>query len=81
MSSRLVTLAAGACMAVGVLALEGCGSNEDCIILANGGNKLCGDDARAWCDTTDSIRSAADGLSDDPTIDDSQAACDTIRSQ
>jgi hypothetical protein len=41
-----------------------------CIILANGGNTLCGADAAAWCDSTDEFR---EGKSK------SQRLCDKIR--
>lgn len=58
---------------------------QDCIVLVLGGNKLCGEDARAWCDATDSIREASRNpfLSDPSTtdidIESSQAMCDAIR--
>lgn len=67
----------------GVLALSACGS-EKCIVLANGGNKLCGDEAAAWCDSTDAIRNSTGNTGDpmtDQTVRDSQAACDEIRDQ
>ena len=71
----------------------GCGAmdeiaGQDCIILANGGNKLCGDDAKTWCDTTDNVRKSAEEFATDPefgdpgtasSVRDSQAACDAIR--
>lgn len=41
-----------------------------CIILANGGNKLCGADAAAWCDSTDEFRERDS---------DSQRLCNKIR--
>lgn len=46
---------------------------EKCVITALGGNKLCGDEARAWCDSTDALRD----LSGDAS---SQAVCDELRS-
>ena len=64
--------------AVVALSAIGCG-DADCIILVNGGNKLCGDDAKAWCDSTDSLRSAASGLGGN--TGDSQNACDAMRSR
>jgi hypothetical protein len=63
-------------------AAAGCAGDEQCIILANGGNKLCGADAAAWCDSTDSLREDATGTgypSDDTTIRDAQETCDEIR--
>jgi hypothetical protein len=60
----------------------GCGSSDDCIILANGGNKLCGDDAAAWCNSTDALRDVAGEISDRRLAEanaNSQAACDEIR--
>lgn len=36
----------------------GFASNDPCIILALGGNKLCGSDAAAWCRATDPSRRA-----------------------
>lgn len=74
----LTSVVAGFAWYVG---LSSTGSNSKCVVTAMGGNKLCGDDARAWCDSTDSIRSEVRGLGDDATIDDSQATCDEIRSQ
>lgn len=77
----------------GVVAGAGCGSSgsgapaEDggaCIVLANGGNKLCGGDARAWCDSTDAIRGASGDTGDlglDATVDESQRVCDDLRAQ
>jgi hypothetical protein len=52
LSRHLVTVCVAAGATLGLVALPGCGGSENCIILANGGNKLCGDDARVWCDTT-----------------------------
>lgn len=69
------------------LAFGGCGS-DDCIIVSASGNKLCGDDARAWCDSTDGLRRAGSDLATDPdygdpnlaaSVSDSQAACDAVR--
>jgi hypothetical protein len=47
-------------------------SRADCIILANGGRKLCGSDAAAWCDSTDGLRQLAGDQA-------SQDACDKVR--
>lgn len=85
---------------VGLAGGGGCGINRDsssttqsseqCIILANGGNKLCGADAEAWCDSTDAIRDSAGDALNDPTYGDpsaaaanadSQAMCDELRGQ
>jgi hypothetical protein len=52
---------------------EGAGQ-EECIVTTIGGNTLCGDDARAWCDSTDSLR-AMDAVNSA----ESQAACDKVR--
>jgi hypothetical protein len=78
------SLFAAAVAAGALAALPGCGSSSDCIILANGGNKLCGDDAAAWCDSTDAGRNAVSGLGSsevDASMRDSQDACDSIRGQ
>lgn len=50
------------------------GSNGKCIVTALGGQKLCGDDAKAWCNATDNLR--AQGGAD---AAESQALCDDIR--
>jgi len=78
----ITTLLATAFAAV---AFSACG--DQCVILANGGNKLCGDDAKAWCDSTDSLRNAMDDPaldeftdpSIDSSLDESQSVCDEIR--
>src|SRR5688572_6163982 len=49
------------------------GSNARCVITAQG-QKLCGDDASAWCDATDSLR-------DISRDSESQAVCDDIRAR
>jgi hypothetical protein len=48
-------------------------ANEPCIVTATA-NKLCGDDARAWCNTTDDLRDL-----DPAGSSKSQAVCDDIR--
>lgn len=48
---------------------------ETCAVTALG-QKLCGNELRAWCDATDSIRQLAP---DNPTVADSQRNCDTLR--
>lgn len=56
---RLIVLAA---LAAAVLPLTACGGSSDnhasasCMILTEGGNKLCGEDAKVWCNSTDTIR-------------------------
>jgi FtsH-binding integral membrane protein len=45
---------------------------DRCVVTALGGNKLCGDDARAWCDSTDALRAAANDAR-------SQQVCDDLR--
>jgi hypothetical protein len=63
----------------------GCGGSDDCIVLANGGNKLCGQNAAAWCDSTDTLRDTR-GISQYLTqaqrdaVAESQMTCDEIRS-
>jgi hypothetical protein len=47
--------------------------NASCIVLVASGNRLCGDDARAWCTATDELRRS------DPSQRASQRACDRIR--
>lgn len=68
--------------------LSACSADElaggDCIILTNGGNKLCGEDAKVWCDSSDNLRDTTGmedylSFSDKQTIAESQAACDEIR--
>lgn len=58
----------------GCAASDNAGITGDCIILANGGNKLCGEDAKAWCQTTEKLREgdAALGIEADT---ESQAVC------
>jgi hypothetical protein len=55
--------------------LSSTGSNGKCVVTALGGQKLCGDDAKAWCDATDSLRDPSD-----PDSAESQRLCDDIRS-
>lgn len=59
MKHALAALLAAGCLAG---ALSGCGGSQDCIVLALGGNKLCGSDAAAWCRSTDAIRQQARAL-------------------
>lgn len=60
-------------------------ADEPCIILAAGGNKLCGSDAAAWCRSTDGIRQSASGLSSDPTtsssLSQSESDCSSIEAR
>jgi hypothetical protein len=57
--------------------LSGIGLNKNpCIVTAVGGSTLCGDEAKAWCDSTDRFRRLAPSVSSD-----SQATCDEIRGQ
>ena len=89
MRKSIITLAV---ILGGAVALPGCSTAEltgqKCIVLANGGNKLCGNDAKAWCESTDSIRSGAQDLQNeygdgsiDTSISESQSLCDDIRGQ
>lgn len=64
---------------IGAFLFSACGGSEDCIVLANGGNKLCGSDAAAWCESTDGIRDTANTL--DPgnaDVRESQSVCDDL---
>lgn len=45
---------------------------DRCVVTALGGSKLCGGDARAWCDSTDALRA----ISNDAK---SQRVCDDLR--
>lgn len=49
-------------------------AKHECIVLALGGRKLCGQDAAAWCKSTDSIR--ADAQPGDPDYDSKQSCQD-----
>lgn len=61
--------------------LPGCGGSSNCIILANGGRKLCGDEAKAWCDSTDSLREKTGDPTIDASLDDSIQACKDVRGE
>lgn len=88
MRKYIIMIVVGIGLAV---SLPACGSSEpkDCIVLANGGNKLCGDEARAWCDSTDAIRHAGQDYTDGDSsttelsaaVDESQSICDRIRGE
>lgn len=84
MRATIAVLVAAAAIAAGT---AGCGAvdqltgNETCIVLAMGGNKLCGADAAAWCRSTDSIRATADQLDPAGTDPSSQQTCDDLESQ
>lgn len=59
------------------------GGGQDCLITATG-EKLCGQEAVAWCEATDGIREEAQRYSGetgtfDSTVSKSQAVCDSIR--
>jgi len=41
--------------------LSSCGSDE-CVILVNGGRRLCGSEAVAWCEGSEEIRKSVGGL-------------------
>lgn len=58
----------------GPFASGGALSGDECVVVTLGGNKLCGDDAKAWCDSTDSLREL-----DAAGSAESQAVCDSIR--
>lgn len=68
-----VLLVVAAITAIGCQAAQDLGLEEKCVITATG-NKLCGDDAKAWCDLTDRLRRVSGDLK-------SQAICDDIRGQ
>jgi hypothetical protein len=78
-----VTLAAvGLGLAVALPACGGSGSvDKPCIILADGGNKLCGDDAVTWCDTTAGERKRALELASDPEFGDPSTASEIRQAQ
>jgi hypothetical protein len=76
-------LMAAALIAAGI-AVSGCtgeslAGTEKCAILVSG-NKVCGADAEAWCDTTDEFRAGDPALGIEPDTK-SQAVCDDIRGQ
>lgn len=62
----------GGCAAADEMGLSG-----DCIVLAMGGNKLCGEDAKAWCRATDGLRSGEPSLGIEADSE-SQAICDGL---
>jgi len=70
-------------IASGAFAISGCAASDqagltgDCIILANGGNKLCGEDAKAWCASTDDLRQGEPTLGVEADTE-SQAVCDSL---
>lgn len=81
---------------VALAALAGCGGgNSDsaddgpCIVLADGGNKLCGGDAAAWCRATDADRhqsidavDAYDAMDEGPVqLRQSQYDCDALEAR
>jgi hypothetical protein len=47
--------------------------DDGCLIVMVSGAKLCGDDARAWCDATDRARRG------NPAAGDGQRVCDRLR--
>ena len=62
MRALLVALVLAASAVAGCSGGPLASESEDCIVLAMGGNKLCGEDAAAWCSSTDSLReTASDG--------------------
>jgi hypothetical protein len=65
----LTSIVSGVILVVALSAIGGASSK--CLVTATG-SKLCGDDAAAWCDSTDSLRQLA---SDER----SQSVCDDIR--
>jgi hypothetical protein len=54
------------------------GGNKTCLVLAIGGNKLCDQDAAAWCRATDSIRKLNQT---DTTVAQTQADCDELEAK
>jgi hypothetical protein len=86
LTDRIFKKAAG-CLVIPVLAavamlLSSCGSSE-CVILANGGRKLCGSDAAAWCRSTDALREGHAGLSLNFSmqIEEAQRLCEKVESK
>ena len=65
----------------GMASLGGCSAMDevagDCIILTNGGNKLCGEDAKAWCEGTEEFRQGDPVLGLEADTE-SQAVCDGL---
>ena len=74
MRRSLAAIAAAGALALGASA---CGSSQSgpCVVLAEGGNELCGAPAAAWCRATDPIR-ALDPSS--PIVASAVALCQTI---
>lgn len=78
-----LVMAASIAAAVGLAACGGSGSSSACIILANGGRKLCGQEAVAWCHSTKAIRQTSSELASDDSaigksIKESEESCRTI---
>lgn len=81
MSTRLKVILAIAVLWIAVAMIRTAASNsEPCIVTATA-QKLCGDDARAWCSATDALRNSVGGgsVAEQMAAESSQSACDTIR--
>jgi hypothetical protein len=67
--------------------ISGCASlnsvtASQCIVLANGGRKLCGEEAAAWCKSTNAIRESAQGSGAiNESIKESQKLCKKIENE
>jgi hypothetical protein len=69
------TISIAGSIALGVSACGG--QSGPCVVLANGGNTLCGGTAASWCRATDPLRQlAASNLTNS-----SNDLCQTIESQ
>lgn len=56
--------------------------SSQCIVLANGGNKLCGEDAAVWCKSTNAIREVNRGSGPlGNSVEESQKLCKRIESE
>jgi hypothetical protein len=58
----------------------GSGGDQECIVLALGGNKLCGADAASWCRATDDIGDRSSAQPGDDLYD-AKMTCQDLESQ
>src|ERR1022692_2240154 len=69
-----------------VIGLGACGSSRSssaCIILANGGRKLCGKEAAVWCKSTEGLRQTSGELVGNEStlgqsVKESKRACESV---